>query len=55
MNWALTEPKVLRIVIHLVIKEGREIVWSTAKISCATSDAVIDVSDRVNLLELHGP
>ena len=49
------EPKVLRIVIHLVIKEGRKIVWSTAKISCATSDAVIDVSDRVNLLELHGP
>jgi hypothetical protein len=38
------------IVIHLVIKEGRKIVWSTAKISCATSDAVIDVSDRVNLL-----
>jgi hypothetical protein len=30
-------------------------VWSTAKISCAASDAVMNVSDRVNLLELHGP
>ena len=49
-----TELKVLRIVIHFVIKEGRKIVWSTAKISCAASDAVIDVSDRVDLLELHG-
>jgi hypothetical protein len=49
------EPKVLRIVIYLVIKEGCKIVWSTAKISCAASDAVMNVSDRVNLLELHGP
>ena len=49
------EPKVLRIVIHLVMKEGCKIVRSTAKICCAASDAVIDVSDRVNLLELHGP
>jgi hypothetical protein len=26
---------------------------STAKIGCAASDTIIDVSDRVNLLELH--
>ena len=47
------EPKVVGIVIYVVIKEGSKIVWSAAKISCATSDTVIDVSDRVNLFELH--
>jgi hypothetical protein len=46
------EPKVLRVIIDLIIKEGCKVMWSATKIGCAASDAVIDVSDRVNFLEL---
>jgi len=49
------EPKVMRIIILIVVIERRKIVWSTTKISRAASDAVIDISDRMNLLKLHRP
>jgi hypothetical protein len=49
------EPKIQRIVIYVIIKDGREVAWSIIQISSAGSNAVIVVADRVNLLKLHAP